>query len=870
MTAFALLASAGCGPGAASDAARAPAGVNLLAGRAPFRATHAHRPERLTDGVRARNGARWDLDLGTVVKEAGGVEWDLGAVHRIGAASIQADHNDDYILSTSLDGANWTEVWSAPRVDAAGLQVRETDRLDATARFVRIAPRAGDSAYALTEVAVYGPAPQPWPPRFVEADGGSEAGHERRELFLALGLAAALGLLGVLGLTFAPGGAGGVRTWVRDPRPHLVLLTAVLLVATARVYRARYQFNTIDDAYISFQYAKNWAAGAGVVFNPGQWVEGYTNFLWIALLAPLWPLVGRDPIAFTAAASHLTQALAVLALVGVALIGRRVLRHPMAWLLALLLLAFDDAFITYTVFALENQLLIVCMLAGLLTFVRRGRHWEASLGLSFALVAMTRPDGVLWAGTFFVTQAGALLRHRSRQASPGTSLPVSARSWGVALAVFVLVYGGYFAWRWHAYGYLLPNTFYLKVGSSLAGLQRGWDYLRSYVVERHGIPLLALAAFAALDRAWVRWLGLYALVHAAYVVYVGGDFYSGHRFLMALTPVLGLLAAVGLDQLLRRGFAQRPWARLATGGLVVLAGLAVRRGTLVGGPAALEIAPWGDVVNMDVRLMQWLAPLARKGASMVLGDIGCAGFFANLRVIDVYGVVDPKVAHRQVANFGAGKAGHEKVATPQELVAERPTYIKWGFVDPRDIPSSYYLFNDFPPDLHIPGLFVRDDQSPGQAVAGSALHLEPAELQAWAKEGDAFTSAVAGSSAPRDAVVGNRGAFIDTLMADRGDKATGRLLSPPFPITGDRVRLLVGGGRDPRRLRVSLLIDGRAVRSATGNDSETLGRRSWDVATWKGQSARIEIVDQATEAWGHILVDEIEQWTGSASGPASL
>src|SRR5207244_6242545 len=59
----------------------------------------------------------------------------------------------------------------------------------------------------------------------------------------------------------------------------------------------------IDDAYISFRYARNLAGGHGLVFNPGgARVEGYTNFSWVLAAAlaaaakldaaALMPLVG--------------------------------------------------------------------------------------------------------------------------------------------------------------------------------------------------------------------------------------------------------------------------------------------------------------------------------------------------------------------------------------------------------------------------------------------------------------------------------------------------------------------------------------------------------------------------------------------------
>src|SRR5439155_5917137 len=42
-----------------------------------------------------------------------------------------------------------------------------------------------------------------------------------------------------------------------------------------------------DDTYITFRYAANLAHGFGIVWNPGgPHTEGYTNFLYVLLLAP--------------------------------------------------------------------------------------------------------------------------------------------------------------------------------------------------------------------------------------------------------------------------------------------------------------------------------------------------------------------------------------------------------------------------------------------------------------------------------------------------------------------------------------------------------------------------------------------------------
>ena len=95
-----------------------------------------------------------------------------------------------------------------------------------------------------------------------------------------------------------------------------------------------------------------------------------------------------------------------------------------------------------------------------------------------------------------------------------------------------------------------------------------------------------------------------------------------------------------------------------------------------------------------------------------------------------------------------------------------------------------------------------------------------------------------------------------------GDGALGKLTSPEFKISHAFINFLIGGGGFADETCMNLLVEGKAVRTATGENtkpggSEHLEPGSWDVHDLVGQAARIEIVDQRKGSWGHVTVDQI-------------
>lgn len=132
----------------------------------------------------------------------------------------------------------------------------------------------------------------------------------------------------------------------------------------------------------------------------------------------------------------------------------------------------------------------------------------------------------------------------------------------------------------------------------------------------------------------------------------------------------------------------------------------------------------------------------------------------------------------------------------------------------------------------------------------------------WVTSGEAFGKGPARGALPGQmAVSGFAGqGLVNSFLG--GDRATGVLASPRFTLEHRYIRFLIGGGAHAGQTCLNLIANGEVVRTATGPNlasggSEELAWSGWDVAELLGKEVAFEIVDRATEGWGHINVDQI-------------
>lgn len=141
--------------------------------------------------------------------------------------------------------------------------------------------------------------------------------------------------------------------------------------------------------------------------------------------------------------------------------------------------------------------------------------------------------------------------------------------------------------------------------------------------------------------------------------------------------------------------------------------------------------------------------------------------------------------------------------------------------------------------------------------------FEGATYGNWTATGSAFGE---GTTDTKGRIEGHQGQkVVDTFLIHGSDAPTGTLTSPSFTIERRYLNLLVGGGRHPGETGVALISGDQRVQSVTGNSlkngngKKVLRWTSWDVSALKGKQARLEIFDEKTGGWGHIVVDQIFQ-----------
>ena len=426
------------------------------------------------------------------------------------------------------------------------------------------------------------------------------------------------------------------RRWIQPAFLICLLAIAARLIPGPRV---------IDDAFITFRYARNLLAGNGLVYNPGEAVLGTTTPLYALLMALAGAVSGgtRAPfptlaLAINTAADAATCALLILIATS--------LGHRRAGVAAALVWAIAPMSVTFAIGGMETSL-FVALTTGTLYLYLTDRLVAASLCAGLSLV--TRPDALLFIGPLAIDRALRGLKRRS----PGhAATPVSVRELGAFIAP-VAAWGVAGAF---IYGSPLPHSIQAKVLAyhlpAEAALVR--------LMQHYATPFLDHLTFGTL------WIGIGLIL---YPVLFGLGVLMVIRDRRAIWPALiypwvYFLAFAIADPLIFRWYLTPPLPMYFLGIFlgVERLGRDLRAGflppLLISVAVALTLRGWilrpdhgptrpaPDMAYIQLELLyekvaQELGPQLAPGEVLAAGDIGALGYYTDARILDTIGLITP-------------------------------------------------------------------------------------------------------------------------------------------------------------------------------------------------------------------------------------
>jgi len=448
----------------------------------------------------------------------------------------------------------------------------------------------------------------------------------------------------------------------------LAILAAAAALWLCFLLRTRIR---LEDALITYRYAENLARGAGIVFSPGERVQGTTTPLLTLMLGGLGATFGPARIPVFSNALMLVAALVTGWLLHD--VVRRGTGSRGAALAAAALWAASPETLWTSTGGMETPLVVMLMVASL-DLAMRGR-WGLA-GAAAGALTLARADGLVWT---VLLLAFAVVRLRRG-------------AWRPAL-IALLVIAPWVAFAWLYFGSPIPHAILAK---REIGLGAGSVKYLPWLLDSLGFSfsddltpvefalwlvfvLLGATALWARDGG-ARALRLLTVFPPAFACALAAG--RAPWFPWYLVPVtwcglvLGVLGARELRAMLRVHARTAAWPRATVTVLTAFCALVLALGLGLRDAAAFSY--WSRFQQNEdatrARIGLWIASHTKPDAVVAMEAIGYEGTLSHRRVIDLAGVVSPGVVSIQRGSHSNAEAFARVLNTYQPDVVVLRTF----------------------------------------------------------------------------------------------------------------------------------------------------------------------------------------------------
>jgi len=461
-------------------------------------------------------------------------------------------------------------------------------------------------------------------------------------------------------------------------RDWVIMLAFALLAVVARLIPGP---RLIDDAYITYRYARNILSGLGFVYNAGESVLGTTTPLYTFILVAMGAVGGAQSLPVL---SPVINALADG--FGVALlyqIGRHSFGHRLPAGALAFLWSVSPRSVTFAIGGMETSVYLTLTVAAMWFYLSNRFRLTA---VFTALTLLTRPDALIWAGPLGL--AIMVIRWNEHRDQPRLSrLPwVEAFIFG-ALVVPWLIFA------WITFGSPVPHSVSAKSVAYLVSPTQG---LVAFV-QNFAIPFNEFSTFGQFGAlvGFIVYLPLSALgvlyicrarkqfIPIAIFPWVYAAVFSVANPLIfrwyIMPPILIYIVLVvgGAWGLARRIIGEERGRRAFGAVMVIWALLSLNEWKLHPDHGADRPAPdmaWYQLELVYAEAAHRLQPLVNKNTVIAAGDIGVVGWYSGARILDTLGLISPEATrYYPISPSMLGDAPY--AVAPDLIIDEQPDYV---------------------------------------------------------------------------------------------------------------------------------------------------------------------------------------------------
>ncbi len=473
-----------------------------------------------------------------------------------------------------------------------------------------------------------------------------------------------------------------------------IYFTLLLPFAALLLHAFYYYPYFVDDSFITLRYAQRFIEGKGLTWNDGEYVEGYSNFLWLMVNAAFGYL-GFDMVTASRLLGIIGSFFTMAAMVR---FQQRIApdAHYVA-VAANMMLACSGSVAIWSIAGLEATsvmaLLAWAYVYSLDILQKPDMRTACKTGFLLGLVCISRPEGALF--TMLIAASllicGAPLR---RQLLP--------KLFALCLIPF-LFFMMQLIFRLSYYGEFLPNTFYAKV--VVDGSERfldGLAYIGGALMIYLPILLILLLCMDKIisrtdfsQRRTFVFLFIICLVWIAVFTVSGGDIFPGFRHLLPILPAIIMMVMQSMLLMDK----QPAWKDACFYGAIIAGLLWVQTNSAHNIDAKKELWMW-DAKEIGEILKERYSYSTDKPL-IAVGVAGAIPYYSELPTLDIFGLNDHYLAHNwQSTKYrGQGYLANElfnlayiKKRNPDILIFNIPTLpdiCRPTFNDCQDLHDNY-------------------------------------------------------------------------------------------------------------------------------------------------------------------------------------